>query len=93
MSSHHVNQLRDLESKAHFNGVVGPLDGPHPALVPLEKVLEQGVLHLRQGHKLILSWNNEEKKGLTTVLPLQTSFSVTILLLKVDHYNEVSIMI
>lgn len=61
---HHVDQLRDLESKSHFNSVVSALDWPDPALVALEKVLQQCVLHLRQGHKLTWSWNKEEECGL-----------------------------
>lgn len=52
--SHHINQLGDLQSKTHFNGVISPLDGSDPALVALEEVSEEGVLHLRQGHKLAL---------------------------------------
>jgi len=53
--SHHINQLRDLESEADPDRVVDVLDGPDPALVALEKVPQEGVLHLRQGHKLTLS--------------------------------------
>lgn len=37
-SSYHINQLGYLESEAYFNGVVGVLDRPDPALVSLEKV-------------------------------------------------------
>lgn len=55
--SHHVHQLGDLESKAYFDGVVSVLDGPDPALVSLEEVPEESVLHLRQGHELALVWN------------------------------------
>lgn len=61
--SHHINQLGDLESKANFNGVVGVLDRPDPALVPLEKVPQQGVLHLRQGDKLTLTCNKQKEHG------------------------------
>lgn len=63
MFPHHINQLGDLESKADFNGVVGVLDRPDPALVPLEKAPEQGVLHLRQGDKLTLTWNEQREHG------------------------------
>lgn len=40
VSSHHIDQLRDLESKAYFNSVIGTLDWPNPALIALEKVLQ-----------------------------------------------------
>lgn len=56
-SSYHINQLGYLESEAYFNGVVGVLDGPDPPLVSLEKVPEESIFHLRQGHKLALSWS------------------------------------
>lgn len=55
--SYHINQLGYLESEAYFNGVVGVLDRPDPALVSLEKVPEKSILHLRQGHKLTLGWS------------------------------------
>lgn len=61
--SHHINQLGDLESKAHFNGVIGVLDGPDPALVSLEKVPEESVLHLRQGHKVALGWSKQAENS------------------------------
>lgn len=53
--THHIHQLGDLKSEAYFDGVIGPLDWPDPALVALEKVSEQSILHLRQGHELALS--------------------------------------
>lgn len=59
---HHINQLRDLESKAYSDGVIGMLDRPHPLLVTLEKVPQQGILHLSQRHKVFLSWKESEKK-------------------------------
>lgn len=53
-SSYHINQLGYLESEAYFDGVVGVLDRPDPALVSLEKVPEESILHLCQRHKLAL---------------------------------------
>lgn len=64
--THHINQLRDLESEAYFNSVIGTLNRPDPALVALEKIPQQGVLHLRQGYKLTWSFSKEEEGGLTT---------------------------
>lgn len=72
LRSYHVNQLGDLQSEAYFDGVVGVLDGPDPALVSLEEVPEESVLHLRQGHKLALGWSRHmedsvERTGRTSV--------------------------
>lgn len=58
---YHVDELRDLESKAHSDGVIGVLHGPHPLLVTPEKVPQQGILHLSQRHKVILSWKDTEE--------------------------------
>ena len=58
--SYHINQLGDLQSEAYSNRAVGVLDGPDPALVALEKVPQQKVLHLCQGHKLTLTWNTKK---------------------------------
>lgn len=58
---YHVDELRDLESKAHSDGVIGVLHGPHPLLVTPEKVPQQGILHLGQRHKVILSWKDIEE--------------------------------
>lgn len=59
--SHHINQLGDLQSETYFNGVIGALDWSDPALVALEEVSEEGILHLRQWHKLALSWDMKER--------------------------------
>lgn len=64
---HHINQLGDFEPKAYFNSVVGTLDWSDPALVALEKVLQEGVLHLCQGHKLTWTWDKKVERGLTTI--------------------------
>ena len=58
---HHVDQLRDLEAKAYSDRVVGVLDGSDPALVTLEQVPEQRILHLCQGHKLTRGWERGER--------------------------------
>lgn len=70
---YHINQLGDLESKAYFNSVISTLNWPHPALVALEKVLQQSVLHLRQGYKLTLSCKNNHH------IDTQVKFTSTVL--------------
>lgn len=54
--THHIHQLRDLQSEAYRDGVVSMLDGPHPLLVTFEEVSQQGVLHLSQRHKVFRGW-------------------------------------